>query len=192
VNREEDKNWQSLRELLGGTNAVPADPILEAMRSPALEVQAEVFRFVMDPSRAERVVPPLELCDYQTFLVSYLSRCISENPNVDEADPWEPVHSRGAACYELANWFRYLWSNSSPDRIVLEETKNVIRRLYLEGDKTTQQALIQEVLEHLFENPSVKDFFSDWTSGPIELRTAFDEASKWSREGGHGPLWESR
>jgi hypothetical protein len=153
------------------------------MANPMLEIQSELFSFVMEPRNATRVVPALTLEDYQSLASRYLARCIVEDP------PNELAHSRWAACYELANWFRWLWTHPSAPTSSATETKQVIRKLYMEGDSDRRKALVQGTLEHLFENSSVRDFFADWKTAEPELRKAYDEASEWSQAGGHSPLW---
>jgi hypothetical protein len=48
---------------------------------------------------------------------------------------------------------------------------------------------VQGALEHLFENLSVQEFFTDWNAAEPELRAAYAEALQWSQNGGHSALW---
>ncbi len=174
----------TLRDLLTSTGSVSVERIREGMETTDLETQSELFDFVMNPERVVRVVPELKFEDYQSIASRYLTRCIIEDP------PQEVAHSRWTACYEFASWFRWLWEAPSIPKSAVAEAKQLLRRLYLEGDSNRRQALVQGTLEHLFENPSVKEFFSDWTTAEPELHVAYDQASEWSHGGAHSHFWE--
>jgi hypothetical protein len=85
---------------------------------------------------------------------------------------------------EFLGWFAFLWDDPAVSLSVLSEAKNQFRKLYLDGDMDVRLAVVQGVLEHLFENSSVREFFSDWLNDP-NLGRAYEEAAEWSTLGGH-------
>ncbi len=151
--------------------------IRELMGMRDIEVQGAVFYLITEPQHSARVRPKLTFQDYRKFVLDYLGRCVMEDPQSEWAD------SRWEACYDLGKWFSVLWSDQSVDRSALDDFKSVIQKLYLAGDLKTRQAIINGTLEHLFEEPSVRDFFAGWRVTP-ELQKAFDEAAKWSKKRG--------
>jgi len=182
--KQQQSGLQILHTLLTSADTVPAERIREAMESPDLECQGELFNFIMEPGNIARVAPALEFEEYQSIVSRYLTRCVIEDPPDAVACP------RWVACYEFANWFRWLWLDRSIPRSAVVEAKQLMRKLYVESGPNVRKALTQGMLEHLFENPAVRDFFSDWITAEPELREAYNEASEWSQQGRHSPLWK--
>jgi hypothetical protein len=188
---KQSREWdaQQLLKVLLSSGPVPREQLRAVAMSGSLQVQAEVLNVLTDSTGIDRIIPPLKPNDYQSIALKYLSRCIAANPDVSADDPDEIVHSRWGATYEMANWFVWLWKKYPTDRSAVTKVKDVIKELYLRGDRDTREALIQGTLEHLFENPDVVQLFSDWSSAEAELRAAYEQAIKWTQGGGHSPLW---
>lgn len=128
--------------------------------------------------------------DNLELIMTYLFRCISEDPQVNDADPNELIHSRWSATHELSNWFAWLWKQYPNDRSEVEKIKNKIKLLYLNGDQNLRKAILQGILEHIFENAAVVEMFSDWTTSESDIRAAYDQALAWAQGGGHSFLWD--
>jgi hypothetical protein len=183
----EEEDLRQVREYLAvGSNrsaatTISAEQVKLWMESPSLDVQGVIFDFVMDPERAARIEPPLAFGDYRYFVLRYLSRCMIENPQ----SGW--AATRFDASCELLRWCGIIWSDPSVEKDATEEAKDLLRRLCLDYGSEVRRVAIQGILEHLFENPSVRAFFADWRGDP-ELRDAYDEANEWQRLGGRTPV----
>jgi hypothetical protein len=160
---------------------IPSDTIRLWMKSPSLDVQAVVYDFVMDPENAMRITPPLTFNDYRYFVPNYLFRCLAEDP----VSEW--AATRFQAGNELLNWFGIIWDDLSIEKEALHEAETLLRTLCLDHGPEVRRVVIQEVLEHLFENRSVRAFFAQWKEDPV-LHDVYEEADEWQRLGGRSPL----
>ncbi len=61
----------------------------------------------------------------------------------------------------------------------MSEIKDWIARQFINGDTDIRRTLVQATLEHLFEDPTISDFFSDWRS-ESSLADAYRQAKEWS------------
>jgi hypothetical protein len=157
---------------------IPVARLKEWMQRPELELQAAIYDLLTSTERVGKRVPDLRLEDYAAFNLKFFARCIIEDPAGDL------TLSRWEAALEFLGSFSYLWDDPSVEKSVLSEAKEQLRRLYLEGGSDVRLALVQGTLEHLFENVSVRKFFADWLNDPT-LRKACEDASEWSKLGGH-------
>lgn len=159
--------------------------IRRCMADFSLEVRGYIFNFVIDePDVLKRIVPPLCFEDHKSFILGYLTRCILEDPADDrQAD------SQFNACISLMCWFRRVWIDLSLPRSEVVEAKCLIERLYREGDEGLRYNLVFAGLEHLFENHTVREYFSDWAVGDSLLQEAYVEASEWTLKGGSNLFW---
>jgi len=165
----------------GLAKPVPVDLIRGWMESRLLDVRGVVFDFIMDPVRAARIVPPLAFEDYRHFVLDYLFRCITG----DRTSKW--VLRSPEACGALLRWFGVIWADLSVDKEALHEAKTLLRTLCVDYGPNVRGRVITEILEHLFENPSVRNFFDDWQTDP-GLQGAYAEADEWQRLGGSSPM----
>lgn len=190
INMDRDESENTRRRLdevnqrLLSTEPISADYIRSLISDPGLEVdiQSELFSFVMNPENVGKIRPSLTLEDYQLIALTYLKRCIIEDPAESIA------HSRWTACYEFVSYFKWIWQDPSMRDAGAQVAKQWVRELYMQGDADRRLAIVQGTLEHLFENPSIREFFSDWTVDKPEIRAAYEQASEWSESGGHSPL----
>jgi hypothetical protein len=190
INMDRDQNESARHRLdevnqrLLSTEPISADYIRSLISDPRLgvDIQSELFSFVMNPENVARIRPRLTFEDYQLTALTYLKRCIIDDP------PEAIAHSRWIACYEFVNYFKWIWQDSSTRDAGAQVAKQWVRELYMQGDAAQRLAIIQGTLEHLFENPSIREFFSDWMVDKPEIRAAYEQASEWSENGGHSPL----
>jgi hypothetical protein len=128
-----------------------------------------------------RVEPAISIAEYVRFTKHYYERCIRENPDGEWSVP------RYIAGGELVNIFASLWRDPLVPRSVLEDLKVWLARLYREGDQDLRTCIVQAILEHLFEQEQIREFFADWLNDEV-LAVAHAEASEWYKGGGRSPL----
>src|SRR5580658_1187208 len=57
--------------------------------------------------------------------------------------------------------------------------KKWMEKLYRAGDEKIKRAIVEGILEHLFEKKGLRQSFADWKADS-ELKTAYDEAQLWA------------
>ena len=60
----------------------------------------------------------------------------------------------------------------------LTALKDWLRRVYERGDEATREGIVNAVLEPLFEDATIAQFFDDWYSSPVAAE-AYAHASAW-------------
>jgi hypothetical protein len=154
---------------------VPKAKVLEWMRSSDLQVQGALYSMVSDAARAGHIRPALQVDDYYTFVLDYLERCIE----LDDSREW--VDSRYLAGHQLVAWIVDFWNNASVPREKLAEIKRRLSALYKRGDDGVRDAVLNAVLEHLFEHQLIANYFQSWESDPI-LSSAYRDALLWVKK----------
>jgi hypothetical protein len=170
----------AIRSAFGGgdpTNArtVVKTEVLEWMKSPSLEVRGALYSKLANAEAAKHVEPPLEFDDYYDFVVPYLEQCIEQNPDGEWAD------SRYLAGHQLVAWTVKFWNDEKVPRKKLAEIKRRLADLYKRGDEDVRDAVVNGVLEHLFETRQLATCFNDWKSDPV-LGVAYSAARAWSEK----------
>ncbi|MCL1917395.1 MAG: hypothetical protein FWG14_03615 [Peptococcaceae bacterium] len=155
------------------THPIPYKEFEKWSKSPSLEDLGALFVLIFDKSFYEKINPFLSIEDYQGFLLPYFKRCIIENINGYENTT--DISTRYEACWELLNWFNYLWKDQEKHGEQLLEIKKYIADLYESNDAEIRVAIVNGILEHLFENKKIRKFFSDWKRNPM-LHQAYEEA----------------
>jgi hypothetical protein len=163
-----------------GRRPIPRDAVLEWMRTDDIESMGALHVLITD--EYDRIQPPLEYGQYHPFVLTYLKRCLLENPQGEWAE------TRYGAGYTFNGWFVGWWRDPARRTSTILELKEWLAALYLAGDAEVRQALVQATLEHLFENPAVSEYFSDWRGHPV-LSTAYEQAMQWVEAGGQSPFW---
>jgi len=124
------------------------------------EVLGALVELMMDKKYYTKVTPRLVFEDYYPFLFDYYIHCMKN----DFDGEW--AHSRYMAAYELRNFIEGIWNDnqfSKEEKIHLrKEIKNKLEDLCLTSDKSLKEVLINGLLEHLFENDTIKNYFKDW------------------------------
>lgn len=171
---------EAIRSAFGGDDPTKAreiskEEVFNWMRSRDIEVQGCIFTEISDWERAKHIRPPLDFEDYYGFVVPHLERCIEENPDGE----WS--NSRYLAGYGLVNWIVTFWNDAAVPRTKLVEIKHRLAELYKRGDAGVRDAVLNAVLEHLFENSQLADFFKDWLADPI-LAPVYRDALLWTTE----------
>jgi hypothetical protein len=154
---------------------VPKAQVLAWMESPDLDVRGALYSVIADADLVTRVKPALGFDDCFDFVVSYLEQCMVEDPKSEWAD------SRYSAGRQLVTWIIHFWESKEIPREKLLEIKGRLAALYTEGDEDTQDALVNAVLEHLFEKQELVAFFEDWKDDR-NLAKAYGDALAWIKE----------
>jgi len=151
------------------------------MLSTDLEVRGALYSMITDSERARRIKPALQFEDYYAFVLDYLEQCIEQGPEGE----W--VDSRYLAGHQLVAWIVDFWNNKEVPRLRLAEIKHRLAELYKRGDEDVRDAVLNGVLEHLFENRELASYFKDWERDPA-LARVYDDALLWRKKKlGGGP-----
>lgn len=153
---------------------IPLELVLRWMASLDVEVKGAVYALTSKEEHTRRIQPPLTLEIDASFVLSYFAQCIVEDPPIDSMF----ADSRFFACSNLVNWFKELWDDTEVPRSVMSDIKDWIAQQFVNGDTEIRRTLIQATLEHLFEDPAIRDFFSDWQSE--SSLDAYRQAKEWS------------
>lgn len=107
------------------------------------------------------------------FLRSYLLRCIEENPQ-----PGGLLHGGYAAAWALAARMKEWRREGGRRAAMLRGIAAELEKLYRRGDSATRNRVLCGVLEHAFEDPALRPFFSTWDRDE-ELTEAYTLALDW-------------
>jgi hypothetical protein len=143
------------------------------MQSSSLDELALVSRFILEKKYADRISPPLTFQEAFSFLLMYFERCLIENPESDWAA------TRYEAGRELTFLIKSLWRTGDFSIDALANLKEWLARLYKSGDAELRDGILNGILEHLFEEASLKIHFEDWKEDG-ELAPAYAAACSWS------------
>ena len=154
---------------------VPKPKLLEWMRCPDINARGALYSLITDSACARLVTPPLEFDDYYAFVLDYLEECIERNPEGE----W--VETRYIAGHALVAWVVDFWGNQTIPRSKVAAIKSRLADLYRRGDQDVQDAVVNGVLEHLFENRQLAKCFKDWEVDPI-LAKAYHDAMLWGKK----------
>jgi hypothetical protein len=153
---------------------IPRDFVLAAMASDSLDVQAALYDHIMQSRFARLIDPPLELSDYLTFVPDFTRRCMQRN----FSNEWVP--ERHLIGHDFRKWFESLFEDKDIPRDISVRLKEWLAQFYRESDAELRLAIVNAILEHLFENRRIRRFFSDWKTDPL-LSQAYAEAEMWIR-----------
>jgi len=157
------------------SRAVSKTKVLEWMRSPDIEVRGALYSKIRDAALAKRIEPPLQFEDYFNLVVPYFEQCIEHDPDGE----WS--HSRYLAGHEFVSWILDFWNKKDVPREKLAEIKHRLGDLYRRGSEDVREGVINGVLEHLFENRQLANYFKEWESDPV-LGRAYTDAMLWTKK----------
>jgi len=159
----------------GERRVVEKTRVLEWMRSPDIEVRGALYSKIRDAAMAKRIEPPLQFDDYFNFVVPYFEQCIE----LDPAGEWS--HSRYLAGHEFITWIVDFWNKKEVPREKVAEIKRRLGDLYRRGNEEVRDGVLNGVLEHLFENRQLANYFKEWESDPV-LGQAYGAALQWTKK----------
>ena len=163
------------------SNRITQDTVKEWMSSIDIDTLGALHAALQNTNNQKRIYPSLDFDNYQKFVLSYLGRCISENPDSEWAS------TRYEAGWEAVSWFLNLWRNTSAPHSALSRTKEWLESLYRSGDVTVRECIVNATLEHLFEKPEIAQYFIDWKNDSV-LSAGYHQALDWSKKGGKSDL----
>ena len=97
--------------------------------------------------------------------------CLKENPQGE----W--VHGRYEAGWEIAGHLKALAREGAVAEKEIDSIVSMLRDLYLDGDDTLRNCILNAVLEHVWQVASIRAHFVDWKRNEC-LRVALMEAYK--------------
>jgi hypothetical protein len=120
-----------------------------------------------------RITPEFTAEEQAEFMRRYLLRCIEENPA-----PGALLHGGYEAAWALASCLK-AWRKrggrlaSSVRGVALD-----LEKIYRRGEPATQNRVLCGVMEHAFEDPALRPYFSGWDRDE-DLRDAYKLALEW-------------
>jgi len=162
------------------TRTIARQRVLEWMQTNDIECMGATYSLITDCF--DRIQPALQFDEYYPFVLTYLKRCLLEDPQSE----W--TATRYGAGHNIIGWFVWSWRDPSRRMSTVAELKEWLTALYLAGDAEVRTCLVQATLEHLFENREVAEYFASWKEHPI-LTTAYGQAMEWVEAGGTSPFW---
>lgn len=120
-----------------------------------------------------RIEPELSGEEQIDFMRRYLLRCIEENPPSNDY-----LHGGYQAAWELAACLRLWHSQGGPGAKMLRGIALDLEKSFRRGDDAIRNRILCGVLEHAFEDPAVRPYFSDWERKE-DLREAYRLANEW-------------
>lgn len=103
----------------------------------------------------------LETSEIVAFGSRYLERCVIENSETLYAD------GRFSACDMLRAWFQRAWSEREGQTSTLVALRDLLARLCCRDDEQITDVVMTAVLEHLFIQPEIREFFRAWEQEPM-------------------------
>ena len=107
------------------------------------------------------------------FMRRYLLRCIEENPT-----PGDYLHGGYQAAWELAGRLKHWRAQGGRATKVLRGIALDLEKIYRRGDDAARNRILCGVLEHAFEDPALRPYFTDWDRDG-DLREAYRLALEW-------------
>src|SRR5437867_1124656 len=164
-------SYQQIISFFDKDQEILQSQILVWMKSDDIKVLGALYN--LTNVAWERIKPELEMKRICDFILHYLKRCIIENPESQEY-----LFNRYEAGGAMANWIKYLWSKRPKTNAILDEISKALKKIYLQGDKSVQDCIVNTVLEHVFEEKAIADVFNDWQQNK-DLKAAYEAALEW-------------
>lgn len=165
------KTYAAAVAALASNEPVASDDVRRWIDSGDLLIWSAVYALFEDPS--SRITPEIPPEEQIELMRRYLLRCIEENPA-----PGELLHGGYEAAWELAaslkTWRRRGGRIANGLRGIALDLEKIYRR----GDPATQNRVLCGVMEHAFEDPALRPYFSGWERD-AELRDAYKLALEW-------------
>jgi len=151
--------------------------ILKWMKEEDINTLGALYACLLKQNYTNRITPPLKFKEYKTFFLNFYKRCLIEN-NISN-DPDSYLMSRYDAARDMSNWILSLQDDKKISKKELEdvmaETKDLLAKLYIKGNKDFRTCLITAVFEHIYTDKRIMHYFKDW-----ETDAVLEEAYKLS------------
>lgn len=182
-----DPTPAEIQAVIEADTPIPCRTIEQWMESDNIEVLGAVYDLLTIERASRRIEPSFQFEQFPAFLLRYMERCLRESPESEWA------HNASVGGMELVAYYQHLWRQKEIRRQEFAKLKEWLARLYQEGNPELQTRVVQAVLEHLFEEPEIADYFEDWQRDPI-LKPAYRDAMQFAtwmrnrrRNKGHRP-----
>jgi len=159
-------------QLLEGDTPIARDDVRRWIETGDLLTWSAVYELTR--TEWSRITPEIPTEEQIGFMRRYLLRCIEENPT-----PGHYLHGGFQAAWELAASLKH-WRRLEAKRqgALLRGVAVDLEKAYRRADAATQNRILCGVLEHAFEDPALRPYFSSWERDP-ELREIYRLALEW-------------
>jgi hypothetical protein len=147
--------------------------IVAGILSDDTELAGAIYDIVTTDKLRKRIEPPLTDEELGNLEMRYFERCILTDPKGE----W--TLTRYSAAWEAQRCMLDLWDSKGGDSQPFVKWKKWMENLYRVGEEAIKRAVVDGILEHLFEEKGLRKFFADWKADS-ELKTAYDEAQLWA------------
>lgn len=163
---------QQIRGAFGSSCPIPLERVRRWLTVGSLEAQGLLYDLLWNEAAVARIVPPLPKPEAIRYLLSFLRRCVIDDPDSD----WAP--SRYIALHDLARWFKVAASDSQCEDEA-QALQMLLRDLWKEGSEDVRAAVVCGALEHILEDRRTARFFEAWEEDE-ELASALRTTREWS------------
>ncbi|PYV54963.1 MAG: hypothetical protein DMG91_13315 [Acidobacteria bacterium] len=153
--------------------SIPKVDLIEGISGDDPELAGAVYDIITTDRLKKRIEPPLADEELENLLMPYFERCILTDPKGE----W--TLTRYSAAWEAQGCMLKGWDNDGGSSKSFARWKKWMERLYRAGDEAIKRAIVDGILEHLFEKKGLRQFFADWKADS-ELKTAYEEAQLWA------------
>ncbi|MDH3976769.1 MAG: hypothetical protein OEV42_21105 [Deltaproteobacteria bacterium] len=169
---EENKELNEIVEYLELKKSIPKDKLLQWMVSSDIEVLG-LTSIIFDQFKdLIKSFPPIKIT--LEFYQNYFCRCIRENPHGEYSE------SRYIAANSFSRFYKALRHDKKIEKELLKEFRDILKKLYLEGDDDIRECIINGALEHLFEDDEIVNEFETWKNDNT-LKKAYKLALEWGK-----------
>jgi hypothetical protein len=153
--------------------SIPKADILAGIRGDDSELAGAIYDIVTIDQLSKRIEPPLTDEELDSLITEYFERCILADPK------GERTLTRYGAAWEAQDCILDTWESEGGSSESFVRWKKWMEKLYRAGDEKIKRAIVDGILEHLFEKKGLRQSFADWKADS-ELKTAYDEAQLWA------------
>jgi hypothetical protein len=166
-----------------GSVVLPKANVVSWIKHEDVEVLGAAYALLLDFGSRVEVNPPLDAPSYLEFILRYWGKCLTDDPHGEWAD------SRYEAGWSIVADYVAWWDDPRTPKEFISGIKQWLADMYTKGDADIRTCIVCATLEHLFEHNAIAEFFADWKRDP-DLVVAYDEAMRWSENGGSSPWSE--
>jgi hypothetical protein len=152
---------------------IPKADVVAGIRSDDTEFAGAIYDIVTIDKLSTRIDPPLTDVELESLVTEYFERCILTDPK------GERTLTRYGAAWEAQDCILQTWESEGGSSESFTRWKKWMEKLYRAGDEGIKRAIVDGILEHLFEKKGLRQSFADWKADS-ELKTAYDEAQLWA------------
>jgi hypothetical protein len=156
---------------LSGDQPIARDEVRRWIASGDLLTWSAVY--ALTDKSWSRIRPEPGIEEQVEFMRRYLLRCIEENPT-----PGDTLHGGYEAAWELASCLKQWRTRGGRAAAVIRGVVVDLEKLYRRGDAAMRNRILCGVLEHAFEDPAVRPYFTKWDRDD-ELREVYKLATDW-------------